>query len=86
MVQDVEMRGLINGERPKHHPPIKSMWGDWYLKFPIFGPIILPAPIPSTGVLAIPGIIPGTPPAPYSIPMQALIGVELSNLCVIEVE
>ena len=34
----------------------------------------------------IPGIIPASPPAPYSIPMQALIGAELTNLCVMEVE
>jgi hypothetical protein len=66
-------------------PPIPSMWGDWYLKFPIIGPIVIPSPIPSTGVLIIPGTIPGTPPAPYSIPMQALVWAELSNLCVLEI-
>jgi hypothetical protein len=38
------------------------------------------------GVLVIPGTIPATPPAPYSIPMQALIGAELTNLCVLEVK
>ena len=67
-------------------PSLKSMWGDWYLQFPIIGPIDL-VKIPSPdGVLIIPGTIPGTPPPPSSIPMQALMGAELSNLCVLEVE
>jgi hypothetical protein len=66
-------------------PPIPSMWGDWYLKFPIFGPYIMPS-IPATGVLIIPGTIPVTPPAPYSLPMQALIGAELTNLTILEVK
>jgi len=66
-------------------PPIPSMWGDWYLKFPILGPVAL-APIPSNGVEVIAGPLPGTPPAPYSIPMQAVIGDVLTNLCVLEVK
>lgn len=67
-------------------PPIPSMWGDWYLKFPIFWPIALPSSIPSTGILIIPGVIPATPPASYSIPMQAIVGDALSNLCVVVVK
>ena len=66
-------------------PPLKSMWGDWYLQFPIIGPIGMP-PIPAEGVLVIPGTIPASPPPPYSIPLQALIGAELSNLSVLEVD
>ena len=66
-------------------PPLKSMWGDWYLQFPIFGPVIMPS-IPTTGVSIVPGTIPGTFPSPVSLPMQALIGAELSNLCVLEVK
>jgi parallel beta-helix repeat protein len=67
-------------------PPIPSIWGDWYLQFPILGPIDL-GKIPSpNGVLIIPGTIPGTPPPPYSIPMQALIGGELTNLAILEVK
>jgi parallel beta-helix repeat protein len=67
-------------------PALKSMWGDWYLKFPIFGPFVVPASIPSTGALSFPGTIPAMPLAPYSIPMQALIGAELSNLSALEVQ
>jgi hypothetical protein len=59
-------------------PPIPSMWGDWYLSFPIGGPIDLGA-IPSPeGVLAVAGTIPATPPP--SIPLQALVGAELTNV------
>jgi hypothetical protein len=66
-------------------PPIPSMWGDWYLQFPIIGPVDL-GKIPSPdGVLIVPGTIPGTPPAPYSIPIQALIGQELTNPCLLDV-
>jgi hypothetical protein len=66
-------------------PPIPSIWGDWYLQFPIFGPVGLWA-IPSPdGVLIYPGTIPRLPPAPYSIPMQALIGQELTNPCLLDV-
>jgi len=36
-------------------------------------------------VLVLPTTLPGTPAAPYDIPMQALIGNELSNLYVLEV-
>jgi hypothetical protein len=37
-------------------------------------------------VLVVPGTIPASPPGPYSIPMQALIGAELTNLSVLEVK
>jgi hypothetical protein len=67
-------------------PPLPSMWGDWYLQFPIIGPVGLP-PIPSPdGILAIQGTLPGAPPPPYSLPMQALVGTELTNLSVLHVE
>jgi hypothetical protein len=66
-------------------PPLPSMWGDWYLQFPILGPVMMPS-IPSTGVSVVPGTIPGTYPSPASLPMQALIGAELTNLSVLEVK
>jgi hypothetical protein len=65
-------------------PPWKTKWGDWYLIFPIIGPITMPS-IPATGVSIVPGTIPGIFPSPVSIPMQSLIGAELTNLCVLEV-
>jgi hypothetical protein len=66
-------------------PPLPSMWGDWYLDFPIKGPIDL-GMIPSSGVLVLDGTVPGSTPAPASFPMQALIGTELTNLCILEIE
>jgi parallel beta-helix repeat protein len=66
-------------------PPLPSIWGDWYLKFPILGPITLGAIPAPDGVLTLPGTLPGLPPAPYSIPMQAIIGSDLTNLCLLEV-
>jgi hypothetical protein len=67
-------------------PHIPSIWGDWYLAFPIIGPFNL-GTIPSPdGVLVLPGIVPRSPPPPYSIPLQALIGSELTNLCILEVQ
>lgn len=60
-------------------PPLKSMWGDWFLAFPFIGPIDFGAlPMPS-GVLAVQGMIPLSPPGPYSLFLQALIGSELTN-------
>ncbi|MFH2050522.1 MAG: right-handed parallel beta-helix repeat-containing protein, partial [bacterium] len=58
-------------------PPLHHMWGDFYLESPwVLFPLV---PIPANGVLEIPATLPPTP-APYDIPMQALIGWELSNL------
>jgi hypothetical protein len=64
-------------------PPIPTGWGDFYLELPLL--LVTAAPIPSSGVLKVPATISATQPAPYDIPMQALIGSELTNLCVIEV-
>jgi len=63
-------------------PPMQHSWGDFYLESPwLLFPLV---PIPADGVLVIPATLPSTP-APYDIPMQALIGWELSNLFVVEV-
>jgi hypothetical protein len=67
-------------------PPVATAWGNFYLQAPW---LMLPlVPIPGDGVLVLPARIPATPPAPYDLPMQALIGLDpdsLSNLCVLEV-
>jgi len=66
-------------------PPLQHAWGDFYLDSPWFlFPLI---PIPAQGRLVIQAILPATP-APYDIPMQALIGLNsngLTNLFVLEV-
>lgn len=77
--------GLLigSGIRPT---PAPTAYGEFWLLPPR---ILIPlAPIPSNGILAIPATIPQLPPAPYDIPMQALIGLNsesLTNLCVLEV-
>jgi hypothetical protein len=64
--------------------PIPTRWGDWWLEFPILGPFNFGS-IPSDGVLSFEGTIPSQPTDPYTIPMQALIGSELTNLSLINV-
>jgi hypothetical protein len=67
-------------------PPLPTMWGHFHLQAPwIMIPLV---PIPADGVLVLPATIPVTPPAPYDLPMQALIGLNsdsLTNLFVLEV-
>ncbi|MHC4946097.1 MAG: WD40 repeat domain-containing protein [Planctomycetota bacterium] len=67
------------------NPPLPSSWGSWYLQFPVFGPVVFP-PIPAGGVQVFRVTIPATPPGPYDLPLQALIGDELSNLCILALE
>lgn len=65
-------------------PPLYHKWGPFYLE----SPWILIAPLGSisaNGVLEIPAQLPATPTAPYSIFMQAIIGAELSNPFVMEI-
>jgi hypothetical protein len=66
--------------------PVNTMWGAFHLQGPL---LLFPlVPIPGTGVLELPATLPVTPPAPYDIPMQALIGLNadsLSNLHVMNV-
>jgi hypothetical protein len=67
--------------------PVSTMWGSFWLQAPwfLFGPL---GAIPSDGVMVLSTTLPGTPPAPYDIPMQALIGLgaeSLTNLFMLEV-
>lgn len=62
--------------------PMQHKWGEFYLQSPwLLFPLI---PMPADGVLVIQATLPATP-APYDIPMQALIGWELSNLFILGV-
>jgi len=68
-------------------PPIKTMWGDFYLKAPWIL-IRLLGPVPANGVKILAGYIPTSPPAPYEVPLQALIGSKkdsFSNLSILVV-
>lgn len=65
-------------------PPLATVYGDWYLLPPwtLVGPI---GQIDATGYRLIEAILPPLPFAPYDLPMQALIGNELTDLLVMEV-
>lgn len=66
--------------------PVNTMWGEYWLQAPWF--LFLLTTIPSNGILVIPLTLPVSIPAPYDVPMQALIGLNddsLSNLYILEV-
>lgn len=67
-----------------YDPPLKCLWGDWYLKLPVIGPIVL-EPIPENGVEVFPGPIPSSVPGPYSFFLQALIGDQMTNFWKVDV-
>lgn len=65
-------------------PPMPCAFGLWHLQLPAFliGPL---GTLNLDGVMVLPTTLPTVPPAPYDIPMQAIIGNELTNLCVMKV-
>jgi hypothetical protein len=66
--------------------PLNTAWGSFHLQSPWFA-FLLPA-IPPDGIMALPAVVPASPPAPYDLPMQALIGLDpdsLTNLYVLEI-
>ncbi|MHC4945110.1 MAG: NosD domain-containing protein, partial [Planctomycetota bacterium] len=65
-------------------PPVTTIWGPFYLQSPfmMIGPL---GAIPGNGVMVLPATLGSSPPAPYDVPMQALIGSEFSKLCILEV-
>jgi hypothetical protein len=65
-------------------PPMSTAFGPFYLAPPWVGPMVL-FPIPGNGIEAIPATMPGSPPGPYALPMQALIGDEFTNLFIMNV-
>jgi hypothetical protein len=69
----------------KLDPPMNSIWGTWYLQFPVIGPISM-GTVPASGLLTLPADLPSTPPGPYTIFMQAIMGAQLTNLSVMHVE
>jgi parallel beta-helix repeat protein/predicted outer membrane repeat protein len=64
-------------------PPLSTPYGPWYLLPPWFAAVLFP--VPSNGVLVLPAALPLDPLAPYEVPMQSLVGNQLTNLCVLRV-
>ena len=63
-----------------------TIYGDWYLQFPLLASVGLGS-IPSPdGVLVFPFTFPANTPTPLSLPFQAGVGMELTNLSVLEVK
>jgi hypothetical protein len=67
--------------------PVSTMWGLFHLQAPyvLLGPL---GPVNSLGVLVLKTDLPLSLPAPYDVPIQALVGLNpdsLSNLFVLEV-
>lgn len=68
------------------NPPWPTKYGDWYLRFPLLADMALGS-IPSPdGVLVFPFTFPANTPTPLTLPFQSGIGMELTNLSVMQVE
>jgi hypothetical protein len=71
--------------------PLTTTYGDWWnlwwldLSYPFAGPIVLP-PLPSNGVETLSGNLPLTPPGPYTLHFQGMIGCSLTNLARMNIE
>lgn len=62
--------------------PLPTAWGPFYLESPLF--LYKLGHLPSNGLLSIPAALPSAP-APYNIPLQALVDWKFTNLCRIDV-
>jgi hypothetical protein len=68
-----------------HNPPLSTSLGDWYMDDPF--QVIYPLPpVPASGIYRMSGVIPPTPTPPYTVYLQALLGYQLSNLFVVNVQ
>jgi hypothetical protein len=67
-------------------PPMHTKYGDWYLKFPLLANLGLGAMPSPDGVMVLPFTLPPDIPVPITLPFQAGIGKELTNLCLLVVE
>lgn len=68
-----------------YDPPLPTAYGDWYLQFPLMFQLYLGA-VPPEGVLVFPTRIPPNMATPFAIHMQALMGLELTNLSTMNVK
>jgi len=66
-------------------PSMPTQYGDWCLNFPLLAQLNLGTMPTPEGVLSLPCPLPPDTPIPLDLPLQAGIGMELSNLCVVEI-
>ena len=66
-------------------PPLKSKWGYWYLDFPLLVNMGMGA-MPAPGVLILKFALPKDTPVPLTLPMQAGIKTELTNLSLMSIQ
>jgi hypothetical protein len=66
-------------------PPMTSSFGPWHLLLPAAGPILL-SPIPDDNTLAFKANLPSSPPGPWTVYMQALIGELFTNPYALDVK
>lgn len=64
--------------------PLNHKWGYFYLGSPFFliGPL---GAMPANGIRGLITTIPSSPPGPYDIYFQVLVGNQLTNLCPLEI-
>lgn len=67
-------------------PPLKTKYGEWHLLPPLLALIDLGAVSSPGGVLVLPLTLPANLPVHSCMPLQAGVGMELSNLCLVNVE
>jgi hypothetical protein len=66
-------------------PPLKTPYGDWYLKFPLIADMVLGS-MGNDGVLEMGFQFPLSTATPLTLPLQAGIGKTFTNLSIMEVE
>ncbi|MEW6746578.1 MAG: right-handed parallel beta-helix repeat-containing protein [Planctomycetota bacterium] len=64
--------------------PVDTPYGELFLEFPLLLVLNL-GTVPASGALIFPVVVPWASPPGYRYPFQALVGLELSNLMVVEV-
>jgi len=67
-------------------PGLPTPYGEWCLDFPLFFHLVLGSIPGPDGVLTLPCVLPPDTPVPLDLPLQAGIGMQFSNLCIVEVK
>lgn len=67
-------------------PPMTTKYGDWHLQFPLLANLGLGALPSPGGVLILPFTLSSTTPTPLMLPLQAGLGMKLTNLSTMHVE